>query len=69
MIDDFGLKPMPPSGSADTYDVIDGRYEKGSIVLTSNRSPQEWLSLFPDQLLGNAGLDRLVDRATFIQLA
>ena len=63
LIDDFGLKPMPPSGPSDMYDIINERYEKASIVLTSNRAPAEWHDLWGDPLLGSAGLDRLGDRA------
>jgi DNA replication protein DnaC len=42
VIDAFGLKPLPPSGPVDLYDVINGRYEQGSIALTSNRAPEEF---------------------------
>ena len=63
IIDDFGLKPLPPSGPSDMYDVINERYEQASIILTSNRAPGEWQELFGDPLLGSAGLDRLGDRA------
>jgi len=67
VIDDFGLKPLPqPHGPADLFDVIDGRYEKASIALTSNRSPSEWHDLFGDPLLASAGLDRLAHRATVV---
>lgn len=66
VIDDFGLKPLPPSGPVDLYDVINGRYEKGSIVVTSNRAPTEWPELFGDPLLANAGLDRLGHRANVL---
>lgn len=66
VIDDFGLKPMPPSGPVDLYDVISGRYERGSIALTSNRAPDEWPELFGDPLLANAGLDRLAHRAVVL---
>jgi len=48
VIDDFGLKPLPPSGPADLYDVIKGRYERGSSILTSNRAPAEWPELWGD---------------------
>jgi DNA replication protein DnaC len=47
----------------DLYDVIDGRYERGSILLTSNRAPNEWPELFLDPLLASAGLDRLLHHA------
>lgn len=62
IIDDFGLKPLPASGPSDMYDVINERYERGSII-TSNRAPAERQDLFGDPLLGSAGLDRLGDRA------
>jgi DNA replication protein DnaC len=68
IIDDFGLKSMPPSGPADLYDVINERYEKASIILTSNRSPAEWQDLFGDPLLASAGLDRLADRAIVLTI-
>ncbi len=64
VIDDFGLKPMP--NPADMYDVINERYEKGSILLTSNRAPAEWATWFVDPLLASAGLDRLSHRAHLI---
>ena len=46
--------------------MINERYEHGSILLTSNRAPNEWPDLFLDPLLASAGLDRLLDRAEVI---
>lgn len=63
VLDDFGLKPLATHGPEDLYDVICERYQKGSIILTSNRAPGEWPELFVDQLLGSAGLDRLAHHA------
>jgi len=63
VLDDFGLKPLQSPAPSDLYDVIDGRYEKGSIILTSNRAPSEWPDVFLDPLLASAGLDRLSDKA------
>ena len=68
VLDDFGLKPLQPPGPSDLYDIIDGRYEQGSIVLTSNRAPAEWPDVFLDPLLASAGLDRLGDRAEVLVL-
>ncbi|MCB0131231.1 MAG: ATP-binding protein [Caldilineaceae bacterium] len=62
-IDDFGLKPLTPPGPQDMYDVISGRYETGSNLLTSNRAPSEWMALFHDPILGSAGLDKLIHDA------
>ena len=68
VLDDFGLKPLPANGPADMYDVIDQRYERASIILTSNRAPGEWPELFGDPLLASAGLDRLAHRATLLTI-
>jgi DNA replication protein DnaC len=68
VVDDFGLKPLPESGSADLYDVINERYERRSIVLTSNRAPAEWPELFDNPLLANAALDRLGHRAIVLTI-
>ena len=66
ILDDFGLKPLIPPGPEDLYDVINERYEKGSIMLTSNRAPSEWPDLFGDPLLASAGLDRLAHHAEIV---
>ena len=68
VLDDFGLKPLQSPAPSDLYDVIDGRYEKGSIVLTSNRAPAEWPDVFLDPLLASAGLDRLSDKAEVLMM-
>ncbi len=70
VIDDFGLKPFPrPHGSTDIYDIIAERYEKKSILLTSNRAPSEWPELFDDHLLASAALERLADRAHIVSIS
>jgi len=66
VVDDFGLKPLTPPGPEDLYDIINGRYEKGSIMLTSNRAPSEWPDLFGDPLLASAGIDRLAHHAEVV---
>jgi len=66
ILDDFGLKPLAPPAPEDLYDVINQRYEKASIILTSNRAPAEWVELFGDPLLASAGLDRLAHRAEIV---
>lgn len=68
VLDDFGLKPLQPPGPSDLYDIIDGRYEQGSIILTSNRAPAEWPDVFLDPLLASAGLDRLGDQAEVLMI-
>ncbi len=63
ILDDFGLRALMPPSPEDMYEVIAERYEKGSIVLTSNRAPSEWPDLFGNPLLASAGLDRLAHHA------
>jgi DNA replication protein DnaC len=66
VLDDFGLKPLVPPGPADLYDIINERYERGSILLTSNRAPEEWPDVFGEPLLAAAGLDRLTHQAQIV---
>lgn len=63
ILDDFGLKPLLSPGPEDLYDVIAERYERGSIMPTSNRAPSQWPQLFGNPLLASAGLDRLAHHA------
>jgi DNA replication protein DnaC len=66
VLDDFGLKPLQSPAPEDLYDIISERYERGSIMLTSNRSPSEWPDLFGNPLLASAGLDRLAHAAELL---
>jgi len=63
IIDDFGLRPVTEHGADDLYEIIHARYERGSIIMTSNRSPAEWPDLFGNALLASAALDRLTHHA------
>ena len=63
ILDDFGLRLLPRSGGEELYEIIRRRYETGSIVLTSNRAPEEWPQVFGDSLLASAALDRLTHHA------
>lgn len=63
ILDDFGLRPISSTGAEDLYEIIQQRYERGSIILTSNRAPSEWAEIFGDGLLASAALDRLTHHA------
>jgi DNA replication protein DnaC len=63
IVDDFGLKPLVPPAPEDFYEVINERYEHGSLVITSNRAFAEWPDLFHSPLLASAALDRLAHNA------
>ncbi len=63
ILDDVGLRPLEAEEPIDLYEVIRGRYERGSTVLTSNRAVEEWYPLFKDELMASAAMDRLLHRA------
>jgi DNA replication protein DnaC len=63
IIDDFGLQPLTSVLIQDLYEIICERYEKGSIVVTSNRAFEEWAEVFGNDLLASAALDRLTHHA------
>ena len=66
ILDDFGLKAMRSSASDDLYEVIDGRYQKGSTIITTNRAFSEWPELFDNAVLASAAIDRLAPGATHL---
>ena len=68
VLDDFGLKPLVPPGPEDFYDVINERYERGAMIITSNRAFSEWPDLFQSPLLASAALDRLAHHAQQITI-
>ena len=69
VLDDFGLRRLKAQETEDLYEVINARYEQGSILVTSNRDYNEWPEAFGDNpLLASAALDRLAHRAHLITI-
>jgi DNA replication protein DnaC len=66
ILDDVGLRPLESDEPIDLYEVIRQRYERGSIVITSNRALEEWPPLFRDALVASAAMDRLLHDANVI---
>jgi hypothetical protein len=63
IIDDFALQPMDATATADFYELVVARHHKAATVLTSNRSPDEWLAIMTDPLLAQSAVDRLTSTA------
>lgn len=63
ILDDFGMRDFTPSQAEDLYELICERYRSGSMIVTSNRRPREWYALFPNAVLAESALDRLVNSA------
>lgn len=58
----------PRSSSSDLCEVIRGHYERGAMMLTSNRAVGEWYPLFRDELMASAAMDRQLHRAHVVQM-
>ena len=68
IIDDLGLWTLRDHEPEDLHEIIRHRYERGSIIVTSNRAIEEWPILFGDALLASASLDRLLHHAHVIEM-
>jgi len=63
IIDDVGMRKLPPTAAEDLLEVIMRRYERVSTVLTSNRPVEDWGKLLGDTAAVTAMLDRLLHHA------
>ena len=63
LIDDFALQPLDATETADFYELVVARHHKASTVMTSNREPDEWLTMMTDPLLAQSAVDRLTSTA------
>ena len=52
----------------DLYEIIRHRYERGSIIISSNRAVEEWTPLFADPLMASAAMDRLLHHSHLLAL-
>ena len=68
IVDDVGLRPLKGDEPEDLYEVIRRRYERGSIIISSNRAVEEWYALFGDALLASAAMDRLLHEAEIVEM-
>jgi len=68
ILDDFAMKELTKSQAEDFYELIDQRYRSGSMIATANRSPEDWYPLFPNPVIAESALDRLVSCSHVITL-
>ena len=68
VIDEVGYLPLDSLGSSLFFQLISNRYERGSIILTSNKGFGEWGELMGDPVLATAVLDRLLHHAHIINI-
>ena len=63
IVDDFGLDAMEPTESRDAYEIFAERHRAGSMIVTSNRGPDEWLATFADPVRAQSAIDRFTSNA------
>ena len=69
ILDELGYLPIDKKGADLLFQIISGRYERGSLIITSNRAFKKWPEIFNnDSTLTSALLDRLLHHAETIVL-
>lgn len=68
IIDDMGMKHLPPRAGEHLFEVIMRRYENRSTMMTSNRPIEEWGKLIGDVPSATAILDRFLHHAEIINI-
>ena len=68
IIDELGYTPFTPQQTQLLFHLINSRYEKKSVVITSNRAPSEWPLFLGDPTASSAILDRLIHHCTPVMI-
>lgn len=66
--DELGYLPLAGEAGSHLFQVISRRYQHGSIILTTNRGIANWGEIFEDTTVAAAILDRLLHKATVVQI-
>jgi len=68
IMDELGFKKLPAYSADDFFEIISKRYEKGSVIITTNKSFENWGDIFQDHTLASAILDRIVHYSTIVKI-
>jgi len=68
IVDEIGYLPITAGNGNLFFQLVNARYEKGAMILTSNRGFAEWGEIFGDAVVATALLDRLLHHAVVIQI-
>jgi DNA replication protein DnaC len=68
IVDEIGYLPITSGGANLFFQLVNARYEKGAMILTSNRGFAEWGEVFGDPVVATALLDRLLHHAVVVQI-
>ena len=68
VIDEIGYIPIDRHGAHLFFQLISRRYEKGALILTSNRGFNQWNEIFGDPVIATAILDRILHHSTTVNI-
>jgi len=68
VIDEMGYLPLDDLGATIFFQLVSARYERGSIILSSNKSYADWGAIFGDPIIATAILDRLLHHSTTVNI-
>lgn len=68
IVDEIGYLPVIAGGGNLFFQLVNARYERGAMILTSNRGFAEWGDVFGDPVVATALLDRLLHHAVVVQI-
>src|ERR1700712_5608762 len=68
IIDEIGYVTLGAAAGNLFFQLVNARYERGAMILTSNRGFAEWGDVFGDQVVATALLDRLLHHAVVVQI-
>jgi DNA replication protein DnaC len=62
ILDDFAMRELTATQADDLYELVNERARAGRpLIITSNRSPVDWYPLFPNPVVAESLLDRLIN--------
>ncbi|MGV2146742.1 IS21-like element helper ATPase IstB [Rhizobium sp. 16-544-2B] len=68
IVDEIGYLPVVQGGGNLFFQLVNARYERGAMILTSNRGFAEWGDVFGEPVVATALLDRLLHHAVVVQI-
>ncbi len=68
ILDDIGIKPLPPTAITDLYDILEERYQSKSTMFTSQLPIENWKEVIDDAVALEAIIDRLIHGAIKIEM-
>ncbi len=62
------MREFTKTQAEDLHELIDRRHNSSSMIVTANQAPKDWYPLFPNPVIAESALDRLVNSAHVITL-